>query len=327
MPVYLLTGFLGSGKTTLLAQLIRRPEFSDTAVIVNEFGAIALDHVLLEKSEGDDVVVLDSGCLCCASNSPLQESLESLYYRRLRGEVPAFARVVVETSGLADPLPLINALQADASVARHYRFAGVVSTVDAVNAADCLEQYQESRLQLAVADRLLLTKTDLASPSQVSQVNELVRQFNPHAEVLVAPRPGTADSLDVLGGLVPRAHGLDIDAVETGSTAATRFGHLLRYGISSHVVRVERPVGWTEYAEWVRTLQRALGERLLRAKGILAFDDGQDYAIHGVRHLFAPPRPMAGAVPQAQRGAIVLITSNADAGEIAAATAALVQRH
>lgn len=320
LPVYLLTGFLGSGKTTLLAQLIRQPAFADTAVIVNEFGAVALDHVLLEKSEGDDVVVLDSGCLCCASNSPLQDSLESLYYRRLRGEVPAFARVVVETSGLADPLPLMNALQADASVARHYRFAGVMTTVDAVNAADCLEHYHESRLQLAVADRVLLTKTDIASPDQVDHVQALVQQVNPNADVLAAPCPGSKDTLDVLQGITPRAR-----VLEAGQPVATRFGHLLRYGISSHVVRVEHQVGWAGYAEWVRMLQHALGERLLRAKGILTFEDGQDYAIHGVRHLFAPPRPMTGAVPQAQRGVVVLITSNADAGEIAAATAALAQ--
>lgn len=330
LQVYLLTGFLGSGKTTLLARLVRQPAFADTAVIVNEFGAVALDHVLLDKSGGDDVVVLDSGCLCCASNSPLQDSLEGLFFRRLRGEVPTFARVVVETSGLADPLPLINALQADPSVARHYRFAGVVTTVDAVNGPDSLERYRECMLQLAIADRVVLTKTDLVSPAEARAIEELVRRTNPQADVLVAPHTGNANAPDVLGGLVRHAYDATTDSTPIAATGATapagRFGHLLRYGIASHVVRVDRPVGWAEYADWVRTLQRTLGERLLRAKGILTFEDGQDCAVHGVRHLFAAPQPMTGVIPRAQRGCLVLITSNADAEEIALATAALLAK-
>jgi G3E family GTPase len=326
LPVYLLTGFLGSGKTTLLSRLVRQPEFADTAVIVNEFGAVALDHVLIDESGGDDVVVLDSGCLCCASSSPLQDSLESLYFRRLRGEVPAFARVMVETSGLADPLPLINALHADPSVARHYSFAGVVTTVDAVNGADSLERYRECMLQLAVADRVVLTKTDLVTPAEAAAAELLVRRANPQADVLVAPPPDSEAAPDVLKGLVRhaihRSHALANGAGASPST--TPFAHLLRYGIASHVLRLDRPVAWSEYAEWVQTLQRTLGERLLRAKGIVTFEDGQTYAVHGVRHLFAPPQLMTGVVPDAQRGSIVLITSNADAQEIARASAALL---
>lgn len=326
LPVYLLTGFLGSGKTTLLARLVRQPEFADTAVIVNEFGTVALDHVLIDASGGDDVVVLDSGCLCCATSSPLQDSLERLYFRRLRGEVPAFARVVVETSGLADPLPLINALHADPSVARHYSFAGVVTTVDAIHGPDSLERYRECMLQLAVADRVVLTKTDLVAPAQAAAVETLARRANPQADVLAAPPPGSAAAPDVLKGLVRHA-APPPDAVANGEGAApsaTRFGHLLRYGIASHVLRVDRPVAWSAYADWVRILQRTLGERLLRAKGIVTFEDGQTYAVHGVRHLFAPPQPMTGVVPDAQRGCIVLITSHTDAQEIARASAALL---
>lgn len=326
LPVYLLTGFLGSGKTTLLSSLVRQPAFADTAVIVNEFGAVSLDHVLIDASGGDDVVVLDSGCLCCASNSPLQDSLESLYFRRLRGEVPAFSRVVVETSGLADPLPLINALNADPSVARHYRFAGVVTTFDAVNGPDCLQQYRECMLQLAVADRVVITKTDLLEPEQVQAVNALVRHSNAEADLLVAPAPHSGDAPDVIQGLVHHvaaASDLLAEARNTSPSAA-RFGHLLRYGITSRVIRVQRPITWAEYAEWVRSLQRSLGERLLRAKGIVTFEDGQAYAVHGVRHLFAPPQPMSGVVPQAQSGTIVLITSNAEAHEVLQVSEALL---
>lgn len=328
LPVYLLTGFLGSGKTTLLSRLVRQPEFADTAVIVNEFGAVSLDHVLIDKAEGDDVVVLDSGCLCCASNNPLQESLESLYFRRLRGEVPSFSRVVVETSGLADPLPLINALHADPSVVRHYGFAGVVTTVDAVHATDSLERYRECAVQLAVADRVVLTKTDLLAHHDVAQLEQLVRAANPQADVMVAPPPGSAAAPDVLRGLMRSASASvptsgQAASAASASISAARFGHLLRYGITSHVLRIDHPVTWTAYAEWVRSLQTQLGERLLRVKGILRFEDGQHRVVHGVRHLFAPPQVLSRLVPDAQQGALVLITSQADAQEVARANAAL----
>jgi G3E family GTPase len=327
LPVYLLTGFLGSGKTTLLSRLVRQPEFSDTAVIVNEFGAVSLDHVLIDKSGGDDVVVLDSGCLCCASNSPLQESLESLFFRRMRGEVPAFARVVVETSGLADPLPLVNALHSDPSVARHYSFAGVVTTMDAVNGPDSLARYRESMLQLAVADRVVLTKTDLVGADEAEAVQTLVRRANPQADVLIAPAPGSASMPDVLKDLVHHAsHAQDVGAPgRIASPSVSRFGHLVRYGITSHVLRVPSPITWSQYAEWVRNVQCELGERLLRAKGIVTFEDGQTCALHGVRHLFAPPQPVTGVIPEAQRGSIVLITSNTDAQEIARVSAVLMR--
>ncbi|HEY0295617.1 MAG TPA: GTP-binding protein [Bordetella sp.] len=317
LPVYLLTGFLGSGKTTLLARLIHQPAFADTAVIINEFGDVGLDHVLLEKSDDRDVVLLESGCLCCASNSPLQDSLEDLYYRRLRGDIPAFSRVVVETSGLADPLPLMNAINASATVSRQYRFAGVVTVVDAVNGAASLREYRECAVQLAVADRVVLTKTDVASAAETEAVRGLIAQANPQADVL----PVTLDSeIDLLRGLEMREHA---PVAPVAGQAAGKFSHLLRYGITSHVLRVNGPVGWPRYAAWVGTAQRVLGERLLRAKGILEFEDGEVCAIHGVRHLFGTPRPLSGPVPAPQCGAVVLITSDVDEEDIETVARAL----
>lgn len=316
LPVYLLTGFLGSGKTTLLARLIHRPAFADTAVIINEFGDVGLDHVLLEKSDDRDVVLLESGCLCCASNNPLQDTLEDLYYRRLRGEIPAFSRVVVETSGLADPLPLMNALNASATVSRQYRFAGVITTVDAVNGAASLREYRECAVQLAVADRVVLTKTDVAPADAIENVRSLIAEANPQADVI----PATLDSdIDLLQGLEMRERA----PVAPAGGATGRFSHLLRYGITSHVLRVNGPVGWARYAAWVAATQRILGERLLRAKGILEFEDGDVCAIHGVRHLFGTPRPLSGPVPEPQRGAVVLITANVDEEDIETVARAL----
>jgi G3E family GTPase len=329
IPVYLLTGFLGSGKTTLLRRLVHQAEFANTAVIVNEYGEIALDHVLLEKSDDTDVMVLDSGCLCCATNSALEDCLETLYYRRLRGEVPAFERVVVETSGLANPTPLINALAADVSVGRHYRFAGVVTTIDAVHGACTLASYAEAATQLAVADRVVLTKVDLVAPEALRAIEAQIAAGNPFAGLTRSSLAADADAPDVLRDL--QAHDLRLrptadEAASAADAAAARFGHLLRYGIGSHAFRIAGPVDWPQYAEWVAAMQRGLGEQLLRVKGILPFTDGQNYAIHGARHLFSPPQALDTAVPGAQLGAIVAITRNASRSDVAQAMSVLTER-
>ena len=310
IPVYLLTGFLGSGKTTLLSRLVRQADFSNTAVIVNEFGDIGLDHVLLEKSDDTDVMLLDSGCLCCATNNPLQDSLESLYYRRLRGEVPSFERVVVETSGLADPAPLINALAANASVAAHYELAGVITTIDAVHGRTTLEKYREAATQLAVADRVVITKTDLTTPTELDAVCTFIAQNNPLASVMPSSLSSNK-TLNILGDL----HAYDIKRKSqkgemTPPLPAGKFAHLFRYGISSHILRLDKTVAWGGYAAWVTAMQRKLGDKLLRVKGIVSFEDGDTYAIHGVHHLFSPPRPLKGVVPDAQLGTIVIIAQD-----------------
>jgi G3E family GTPase len=329
LPVYLLTGFLGSGKTTLLSRLVRSAAFADTAVIVNEFGQVGLDHVLMGRADDSDTVLLDSGCLCCAMNSSLQDSLEALYYRRLRGEVPAFARVVVETSGLADPAPLVNTLAGDASVARHYRYAGTVALVDAVNGLDTLDAYREAATQVAVADTLIVTKTDLCELARVAQVRAALAERNPAAELRVADGRHAEgeerffEAIDAAAMHGPARHAELAPGLAAGASAdLRRVAHVLRYGIASYVMRVNRPVSWERYAAWVRLLQDH-GESLLRVKGVLRFDDGIDYAIQGVRHLFSPPAPLAIAIPDAQQGALVFIVRDMSEEEIAASMAVL----
>ncbi|MBV6304045.1 GTP-binding protein [Candidimonas humi] len=324
MPVILLTGFLGSGKTTLLARWIHHPAFADTAVIINEFGEVGLDHVLLEKSDDRDVVLLDSGCLCCAMNSPLQDSLEDLYYRRLRGEIPAFQRVIVETSGLADPAPLVNTLAADPSVAAHYEFAGVVATMDAVHGLAALASYKEAATQLALADRVVVTKTDVAGAAQVQAVLEEVARRNPHARAVQSPgeRPDDAASAAIEG---LQAHALPA-AQETPRPRSDRFSHLLRYGIGSFTLHTGQAVSWPQYARWVDAMQRTLGERLLRLKGTLVMEDGHVYAIHAVHHLFSPPKALPDdSVPPALRGALVVIARDLSAEDLEEIFALLAQ--
>jgi len=162
IPVTVLTGFLGSGKTTLLNKLLRRPELADTAVIINEFGEIGLDHLLVEKSDDEGMVTLNSGCLCCTVRGDLVRTMSELFLKRARGEVTSFKRMVVETTGLADPAPILHTLMTDPLLASRYRLDGVVTTVDGVNGGSTLDNHEEAIKQAAVADRILLTKTDIA---------------------------------------------------------------------------------------------------------------------------------------------------------------------
>jgi G3E family GTPase len=320
LPVYLLTGFLGSGKTTLLAQWIHQPSFADTAVIVNEFGEIGLDHALLEKSDDSDIMLLDSGCLCCAMNNPLQDCLEDLYYRRLRTEIAPFGRVIVETSGLADPGPLVNTLMADPSVAAHYRFGGVITCVDAVHGLHALASFREAATQLALADRIVLTKIDLAAQAELEAILAAIARHNPFASLIRSPAPDTHAVQEVLKNLQAHDIRLEPDDQGTGNRTtqkpASRFSHLFRYGISSHVLRVDAPVTWPRYAAWVTAMQRELGEKLLRVKGILSFDDGHIYAIHGVHHLFSPPQSLAGNIPDRALGTLVVIAQDTSENEL-----------
>jgi G3E family GTPase len=184
IPVAVLTGFLGSGKTTLLNRLLKSSQFARTVVIINEFGDVGLDHELVETSE-ESLVTLQTGCLCCAVRSDLERTLEEVLRRRDASTVTRFERVVIETSGLADPAPILHALVGDAGLANRLTLAGVVTVVDAVNGFATLERQLEAVKQVAVADRLVMTKTDLLS----STANELIARLatiNPSARLLTA---------------------------------------------------------------------------------------------------------------------------------------------
>ena len=181
IPVTVLTGFLGSGKTTLLNKLLRRPELADTAVIINEFGEIGLDHLLVEKSDDEGMVTLNSGCLCCTVRGVLVRTMSELFLKRSRGEVSQFKRMVVETTGLADPAPILHTLMTDPLLASRYRLDGVVTTVDGVNGASTLDNHEEAIKQAAVADRILLTKVDIADAPKLAELKHRLQHLNPGA--------------------------------------------------------------------------------------------------------------------------------------------------
>ena len=185
IPVSIVTGFLGAGKTTLVNRLLRRPEMNRVAVIVNELGEIGVDNDLIEFSS-EQMMLLNNGCLCCVLRGDLQETLRELFVKRRNGEVIDFDRVIVETTGIADPAPVMQTLMTDTMLQAQYRLDCVVTLVDAVNGTGQLAQFQEPVKQVALADRLVVTKTDLATENQLSDLRSRLNEMNPRAPVRVA---------------------------------------------------------------------------------------------------------------------------------------------
>ena len=298
-PVVLLTGFLGSGKTTLLARLLRDPALSDTAVLVNELGEIGLDHHLLERVD-DEVVLLASGCLCCTIRGELAEAVRRLLSRRGRGEVPPFRRIVVESTGLADPLPVIATIAADPVLKHHVRMGAVIATVDAVNGRDQFARHPESVAQAAVADHLVLTKTDLASARETAAAIAALRALNPDA-----PLHRATDALDapsLLGERTLLTGGFRCVPAPVG---ARPHGDAV-----ASLSLVFDAVDWTVFGLWLSMLLHRHGGTILRVKGLLAVagTDGP-VAIHGVQHLVHVPQHLP-AWPEGgdRRSRLVVIT-------------------
>ncbi len=315
-PVFLLTGFLGSGKTTLLARLLSRPDFADTAVIVNEFGEVGLDHHLISTGEEQDaVVLLDNGCLCCTGGDSLGETLTDLFHRRARGEVPAFSRVVIETSGLADPGAILATLIGDRFMMRRYVVAAVLTAFDAEAGEAQVARYAEAAAQLALADRVILTKADVIDDVTEMCLAEWLRTANPHADLLVS-RHGDIDPAALLA---PAPEGQR----ETGGAGCTHdHSHdgihaCHSTGINTVFLPLPDPIRWEDYAAIVRCLQEGETPLCLRVKGVIRIaEEPMPLAVQGVRRLFAPPQPLSETT-QARLG-LVLIGEGLDGTGLAA---------
>jgi G3E family GTPase len=323
IPVTVLTGFLGSGKTTLLNHVLKQPGMAAIAVIVNEFGEIGLDHLLVERAT-EDVVLMSSGCLCCTVRGDIANTLTDLFVGRVKGRVPYFTRAVIETTGLADPAPVLHALLADPIVAERYMIDGVVTTVDAVNGAGTLDRQIEAVKQAAVADRLVITKTDLADPEALAALEARLADLNPGAPRLRAVQGAIdAEELFGLGLFDPETKSIEVrrwlqdEAVAAhDSRDGEGHGHH-HHDVNRHDERIrafcitrEKPMSWNALSGWLDALASMRGDDLLRVKAIVALADRPDQPVvlHGVQHLFHPPVLLPAWPDDDRRTRIVFIT-------------------
>jgi G3E family GTPase len=313
-PVNLLTGFLGSGKTTLLKRMLRSPALGDTAVLINEFGEVGLDHHLVERID-ETMVLLQSGCLCCTVRGELADAIRDLHSKRERGLVPPFRRLMIESTGLADPFPVLSTLKADPVLRHHFKAGNVITTVDAANGAAELDTYIESNRQVAIADRLVLTKADLIEVNEIASLLDRLRRINPDA-VLVRS-DDDLDITDLLEQHVPtRGTLLQSESgffCEEPAELSTADGQAHRAAIASCVMTVDEAVDWTAFGVWLTMLLNRHGERVLRVKGILNIaGEARPVAIHGVQHLVHAPVHMEAWPTDDHRSRIVFIVDGLD---------------
>jgi G3E family GTPase len=334
IPVTVLTGFLGSGKTTVLAQLLKNPALEKTAIIVNEFGEVGLDHDLLERSD-EDLILLANGCVCCTVRGDLVEAFHKLERQRTAGKSAAFERVIIETTGLADPAPILHTLMSDPFVTAHYRLEQVITTLDAVNAMTTLDQHDEAIKQVAVADRLLLTKTDLAKPADLQVLRQRITALNPAAPLLTVLNGEVAVEgffgsavFDMSSKTDKVQDWLRIEAYDAGQVHHADHHHDHDYAavdrnrhddhISAYSVIREQPISWAGFSAWLEMISQMRGDDLLRVKGIVNVIEHPDrpVVIHGVQHLFHPPVFLDQWPSEDHRTRLVFITRDIDRDDI-----------
>jgi G3E family GTPase len=306
LPVALLSGFLGSGKTTLINALLRDPRMAGTAVAVNEFGAVPLDRDLIDHG-ADKTVVLANGCLCCNLAGDMEDAVMRLFSRRESQDVPRFERLIIEPSGLSDPAPIAQAILRNPLMSRALRLEAIVTTVDTMFGPMQAARHPEWGRQVALADRLVLTKTDLVDAETVGRVRAAVRRLSP--AVLVEASFGAVDA-----GLLfpPSFYDSEVAAVGRSALFADSVdpGHVGHYGTASLVAN--RPLRWREFDAWLRRIRIAHAEQLLRVKGMLDIDgvDGP-VVVQGVHHVLNAPMEL-DAWPEGGRASrLVLIADQA----------------
>jgi G3E family GTPase len=337
LPVTVITGFLGSGKTTLLRRLLRHPGMNRAAVIINEFGDVAIDHELVAASS-EQMTLLSNGCLCCTLRTDLQETLRELFVKRRAGEVIDFDRVFVETSGLADPIPVLHTLQTDGLLGAQYRLNGVVTLVDAVNGIGQLDTMPEAAKQAAVADRLVITKTDIAEGGAADRLQQRLKAMNPFALITTAvdgqldpalldqigPRSvsARAEELGRWLNVVPESRIAEEDCLLRRRIAPPTGAH--DAAIHSFCLWFDKPFTWDGLNAVLQALTSLRGPDLLRVKGIVhVAGERGPIVLQGAQHVFHPPVTLESGQDTDPRSRIVFIVRNIPRESIEALFAAV----
>jgi len=308
IPVSIVTGFLGAGKTTLIRALLESPAGANTAIVVNEYGEIGIDNALLRASS-DATVLLGNGCVCCLARSDLQETLRTLFADRARGAVPSFQRVVIETSGLADPGPLLQTFASDRALGQEFHLQALVTVIDAPNGARNLASAPEAREQVALADRIVLTKTDLADPA------ELIAQI---AALTAAP------VISAVSGAIDPAYLLDERLDLPVRIPEHDHAHAHSHGIESFAVIFDKPLAWPAFEQAMAVLTALRGSDLLRVKGIVAVEGARGpVVVHAVQHTAHRPVELQAWPDDDRRSRLVFITRGIGRAEVEALFAAI----
>ena len=314
LPVSIVTGFLGSGKTTLINRLLKRPDMNRVAVIVNEFGEQSIDHDLVEVSS-EQMMLLNNGCLCCVLRGDLQETLRDLFIKRRTGEIIDFDRVVIETTGLADPAPVMQTLMTDTMLQSQYRLDCVVTLVDAVNGPGQLDSMQEAVKQAALADRIVVTKSDLSEQASVARLEDRLRELNPQAPIKRAVNGEIELAFLINVGLTTARSRLDEVERWMGAEVHDEHGHVHRHDarVTSFSLRYDSPFTWAAFSQCIEVLTALRGPDLLRVKGLVNVEDRRGpLVIQGVQHLFHPPIELADWPSDDRATRLVFITRSID---------------
>ena len=309
VPVTVITGFLGAGKTTLLKRFLDTPEGQGTAVVVNEFGATGIDDALV-RSSADETVLLGNGCMCCITRSDLQQALRRMVVERERGELPDFRRIVIETSGLADPSPILQTFATDRALGGVFHVSAVVTVIDAVTGVDTLAWSAEARKQAILADRLVVTKIDIAGASARARLTAQLRALNAGAKILEA----------VNGELDPRR--LTEPAADQRNEFVAETAHT--DGIGSFVLTDDKPMPWAVFARSMDSLMQLRGPDLLRVKGFLDIEGCKGpVVVQFVQHLAHPPVELESWPDENRQSRVVFITRNIQEQHVRALFAAI----
>jgi G3E family GTPase len=336
IPVIVLTGFLGSGKTTLLQRLLQTKEGRGAAVLINEFGEISLDHLLVKSVRGS-TVVLQNGCVCCSVRSELRAGLRELVDGRAKDEVPPFDRIVIETTGLADPVPVVQTITVDPMLRNHLRFASLVSTVDALNGLEQIETQVEAMRQAATADRLVITKTDLSDERRIEKLQQRLAQINPMAPIARAPGSENVWSL-LFGGdpSDPQSRTEDARTIshlaeklqsEAWVTAQASVKSRHSHSIVSFALRVREPIDWSPFVVWLSLLVHRHGRQVLRVKGLLDVPGAKGpMSLNAVQYFVHPPVHLDAWPDDDHTSRLVFIVQGLDEAAVRSSLADFLRR-